>query len=166
MKHYFRVDCAKDNLKSIRDFVKVVLKGSILTDIEINQMMLAVDEICTNLIIHASKNSPTSTIEINICEFPTSILFEIVDKDKNTELKLQDIRLGNNKLEKLENIFEKKQYNLSQYQNPSLQHIIKERKKGGIGLMLVQKIMDSVEIFIENAQQTWRMVKLLQTPAY
>ncbi len=148
MIHYFKVDSAKDNLKSIRNFVKIVLKGSTLNEVEINQMMLAVDEICTNLIIHASKNVLSASIEIKIYESPKSILFEIVDKNKYTDQK---------------NIQDNKQFDLAQYQNPNLQTIIKERKKGGIGLMLVQKIMDSVEILIENAQQTWRMVKLLQT---
>jgi serine/threonine-protein kinase RsbW len=148
MANQFKADCTKENLKSIRDFVKMVLKGSTLSDIEINQMMLAVDEICTNLIIHASNNLPISIIEINIQQTPNSILFEIVDKDKNKSLT------------------ENKQFDLAQYQKPNLQTIIKERKKGGIGLMLVQKIMDSVEILIENAQQTWRMVKLLQTQPY
>ncbi len=153
MANQFKADCTKENLKSIRDFVKMVLKGSTLNDIEINQMMLAVDEICTNLIIHASKNLPISIIEINIHQTPNSILFEIVDKDKNKQL-------TENKQ------FDLAPFDITKYQKPNLQNIIKERKKGGIGLMLVQKIMDSVEILIENAQQTWRMVKLLQTQAY
>lgn len=134
MIHCYKVSCQRDNLKLIREFVDVVLRDLSLSDVEINQMILAVDEVCSNLIIHSHKCNPDSFIEINIQDQNESILFEIIDNDA-------------------------KFFDISKYKNPSLKKIVKERKKGGIGLMLVNKIMDKVEVTSRNSQNIWHLSK-------
>ncbi|MCU0446146.1 MAG: ATP-binding protein [Microscillaceae bacterium] len=136
MIHHYKVSCQRDNLKLIREFVNVVLRNLSLTEIEINQLVLAVDEICANLIIHAHHCNPEESIEINILDFKEKILFEIIDHATN-EL----------------------DFDPNQYQAFNLKKIIKERRKGGLGLMLVNKIMDDVELKSDNSLNIWRLSK-------
>ena len=134
MIHYFKVNCERNNLKLIREFVNVVLRNFSLSDLEINQLVLAVDEVCSNLIIHSQNCNPNNIIEINIQENSEGILFEIIDKTS-------------------------KSFDLTQYTDPNLHNIVKEKRKGGIGLMLVNKIMDKVEVATDNSRNTWRLLK-------
>jgi serine/threonine-protein kinase RsbW len=134
MIHHYKVTCLRDNLKLIREFVNVVLKGLSLSEIERNQLVLAVDEVCANLIIHSHQCDPSTSIEINIMDLKQQVLFEIIDREPNN-------------------------FDISQYQNPNLKKIVKERKKGGLGLLLVNKIMDEVEVKTDNSQNIWRLAK-------
>jgi serine/threonine-protein kinase RsbW len=134
MVHYYKVNCVRDNLRLIREFVTVVLRNLSLSEIEVNQLVLAVDEICSNLIIYSHNCNPEYFLEINIEDKGGEILFEIIDQDANF-------------------------FDISEYQEPKISNIIKERRKGGVGLMLVNRIMDSVEVSVENHQNIWRMTK-------
>ncbi|NJL12191.1 MAG: ATP-binding protein [Microscillaceae bacterium] len=134
MIHYYKASCSRDNLKLIRKFVEAVLFEMPLGDIETNQLILAVDEVCANQIIHTYKCNPTKSIEIVIRDEAPNLVFEIINDEGS-------------------------QFDLTGYQDPSLQNIVKERRKGGIGLMLVHKIMDKVEVDQQETKCTWRLVK-------
>ncbi len=134
MIHYYKVACIRDNLKLIREFVNVVLKKLALSENEINLMVLAVDEICSNLIIYSHQCDPNITIEINIQDKKDGVLFEIVDEDTDT-------------------------FDITSYKEPDLKQIIEDKRKGGMGLMLVNRIMDNVEIKNEDSKKTWKMFK-------
>ncbi|EAY29741.1 ATP-binding protein [Microscilla marina] len=134
MVHYYKVNCVRDNLRLIREFVTVVLRNLSLSEIEVNQLVLAVDEICSNLIIYSHNCNPDYFLEINIEDQAGKILFEIIDQDANF-------------------------FDISEYQEPKISNIIKERRKGGVGLMLVNRIMDTVEVSVEDHQNIWRMTK-------
>jgi serine/threonine-protein kinase RsbW len=136
MIHHYKVSCQRDNLKLIREFVNVVLRNLSLTEIEVNQLVLAVDEVCANLIIHSHHCNPDESIEINILDFKEKILFEIIDR-ASADL----------------------EFDPNQYQAFNLKKIVKERRKGGLGLMLVNKIMDDVEVKSDNALNIWRLSK-------
>jgi serine/threonine-protein kinase RsbW len=45
------------NLKTVRDFVSSTLQGMSIPDPDINMMVLAVDEVCANRILHSPLNS-------------------------------------------------------------------------------------------------------------
>jgi serine/threonine-protein kinase RsbW len=139
MVHYFKVNCLRDNLKLIREFVNVVLRNLSLNEVEINQLILAVDEVCTNVMIHSADSTPENYLEISICDQKDKLLFEIVDKNAPIH------------------------FDPSQYKNPTIKKIVKERRKGGIGLLLVNKIMDNVEVSNDNAQNVWRLTKEIKS---
>jgi serine/threonine-protein kinase RsbW len=134
MSHYYKFFCSRENLKGIRDFVTNVLKTYPLSEIEINQMVLAVDEICSNMIIHSHQCKEDDSIELSIRNQKEGIVFEIIDKGEDL-------------------------FNISGHQDPSISDIVREGKKGGVGLMLVKKIMDNVEVSAENSQHVWRLYK-------
>jgi serine/threonine-protein kinase RsbW len=138
MIYYYKVNCLPKNLKAIRDFVASVLRNIPLSEIEVNQLVLAVDEVCTNLMVHVHQYNPNEFIEISITHFPEAIQFEIIDRTATA-------------------------FDLSQYKFIGLTAIVQERRKGGLGLLLVHKIMDKVEVQQDNAQSTWRLMKSLHS---
>jgi serine/threonine-protein kinase RsbW len=56
MEDKLRVSCSIDNLKEIRSFVNKRLQELSVSELEINMIVLAVDEICANIIIHSNKS--------------------------------------------------------------------------------------------------------------
>ncbi len=136
MSHYYKFFCSRENLKGIRDFVSNVLKNYPLSEIEVNQVVLAVDEICSNMIIHAHQCNEDDFIELNIRNQKEGIVFEIIGKSEEL-------------------------FDLSHYKPPSITEIVQQGKKGGVGLMLVKKIMDDVEVSKENSHNVWRLYKKL-----
>jgi serine/threonine-protein kinase RsbW len=99
-------------------------------------MVLAVDEVCANLIVHADYENNTSEecIVLNILVRKNTIVFEVID-------------------------FKENGFDFSTYKEPKLDDLIKSRRKGGLGLMLVRRIMDDVEFKTTNSLNVCRMVK-------
>lgn len=125
MIHKLKANCSKKQLREIRAFVEKVLKSHAMSDIEAYQLVLAVDEICANLIIHSHQCNADESFEVCInYKDNKEIIFEIVDDGKA--------------------------FALNQYSEPNLKEIIHKKKKGGLGLMLVQRIMDKIEFHKRN----------------
>jgi serine/threonine-protein kinase RsbW len=95
------------------------LQTLMLSDILMNQIVLAVDEICANLIIHANQENPDKFICIAIFSNKEVLKFEITD---------QGIP-----------------FSRSEYREPNIEEHIRIGKKGGVGIALVNRIMDKVE---------------------
>ena len=134
MDYTYSVNCSRTNLKPIRDFVEEALKDFAISDIEKNQLVLAVDEICANLIIHSHQGDSKSVIEIHIQDQEGGILFEIIDQDSDY-------------------------FDPSKYKNDNVLNIMRNRRKGGMGLMLVQRIVDDIEVTKESSKNIWRLYK-------
>ncbi|MCZ6899981.1 MAG: ATP-binding protein, partial [Bacteroidetes bacterium] len=58
MDYRYNCQCSKEKLKKIREFVSEVLHKYNLTEVKINELVLAVDEVCANLIIHSHNCNP------------------------------------------------------------------------------------------------------------
>ncbi len=124
MNFNLKVYCEKTRLKDIRDFVTEKLKAYTRNDLEINQMVLAVDEVCANLIIHSNYCNADEAIYLKVIVENNGVTFEITDEGKK--------------------------FDFTDYKEPSIQEVVTAKKKGGIGLMLVKRIMDKVEFSSEN----------------
>lgn len=107
-----------------------------MSDIEAYQIILAVDEICANLIIHSHQCNEEESFELNI---------DYVD-DKEVKFEIIDEGMA---------------FALNQYSEPNLKDIIKKKKKGGLGLMLVQRIMDGIEFSKKNNKNVCLLWKKL-----
>jgi serine/threonine-protein kinase RsbW len=137
MIHRFKTACQADNLKEIRSFVELTLHKYLQDDSQVNLLVLAVDEICANRAKHSSQtdNRPyTIEIKIELTKHQT-LIFEIIDQGLP--------------------------FDISNYKEPNLLHLIKEKRKGGMGLMLVKRIMDSVEVIPSKSNSIFRMQKNL-----
>lgn len=124
MDDHLKVSCSIDNLKVIRAFVNKRLQELSVPELEINMIVLAVDEICANLIIHSNKENKDQHLEVKIKDENQGVSFEIKDQGEP--------------------------FDLSSYQVPEINDIIQSKRKGGLGLMLVKRIMDKIEFRREN----------------
>lgn len=136
MKTRISVPCLKTNLQRIRQFIVKTLRDKQLPELDIHAMVLAVDEVCANLMIHANKCSPRHSIEVNIdLSDSQKVVFDIIDHSQG--------------------------FDIRQHPEPDLQEIIKNRRKGGLGLMLVKRIMDDIDFEVKDNQAIVRLAKRL-----
>lgn len=135
MVYKFKVSCSKNKLGEIRSFIKRVLDDHQVPEMEKNTIVLAVDEVCANLIIHSHNCNPREQLELKVNINGKSITFDIIDKG-----------IG---------------FNIENYKEPSLNEIVKQKKKGGIGLMLVKRIMDEIEFIEGDKINVYRLHKKL-----
>ena len=136
MKYKFEISCCKDRLQSVRNFVHATLKNYDISEVELNQLILAVDEVCSNLIIHSHHCNEQESLELIIkVQDDSGVTFEICDRGKG--------------------------FNFRKYQEPSLSDIIKSKRKGGVGLLLVRRIMDRIDCDFndETHRNIYRMHK-------
>ena len=54
-------------------------------------------------------------------------------------------------------------YDLRDHKTPQLEEIIKAKRKGGLGLLLVQKIMDKIDFIPDTKGNIIRLVKHLSS---
>jgi len=133
MSNTIEVNCTKKNLKLIRDFVSEYLRALALSDILMNQIVLAVDEICANLIIHANHEDPSKFISLTIKEQQSMLRFEISDRGLA--------------------------FRRSEYKEPNIEEHIRLGKRGGVGIALVNRIMDKVEFISSDNKNTCLLYK-------
>jgi len=136
MKYNLSIKADKKNLKKVRNFLGEVFAKLQVSAIEANQLILVVDEILANLIIHSSKNDPQKNIDLTLTEEGGEITFEIYD-------------------------YNSPYFDLTQHQDANLQELVKQKRKGGMGLTLVKNIMDEVEVSYEDNTNIWRLQKRL-----
>jgi serine/threonine-protein kinase RsbW len=133
MDYKLKVSCSIENLKEIRSFVSKRLEELSVNEIEINMMILAVDEICANLIIHSNNSDTNQYLEVKIIDKDHGISFEIFDKGQS--------------------------FDINNYQAPALDDLIQSKRKGGLGLMLVKRIMDKIEFKKEKEYTVCHLFK-------
>ncbi len=134
MHYQYNIGCSLNNLKGIRDFIRESLKGHGVTDVVLNEIVLAIDEMCSNLMIHAHHCNPEHMLELHI-RVPKKgeLIFEIVDDG---------------------NVFD-----INHFIEPDLDNLVQEKRKGGLGIRLVKSIMDSVEYVHRGGKNVCRLTK-------
>ncbi|MFC6998346.1 ATP-binding protein [Rufibacter roseus] len=125
MTNTLRVSCDRKNLKTIRQFVTDTLAPVPLTEITLNQIILAVDEICANMIIHANQEDSKQFLNLTIKYDDQVMVFELTDNGKAFEQ--------------------------ANYREPNIKENIRQGKKGGVGVALVNRIMDKVEYSVKGS---------------
>lgn len=137
MNYNYKVPCCKDQLQSVRDFVRTTLGNYTISDVEMHQLVLAVDEVCSNLMIHSHQCNPKDNLELRIKIDEESVTFEICDFGQG--------------------------FNFKKYKEPCIKQIIKDKRKGGVGLLLVRRIMDQIDYdFHKKSQRNiYRLYKKL-----
>ena len=133
MNNTIRVSCNKNNLKTVRDFVTQYLGQYALSEIVLNQIVLAVDEISANLIIHSNHEDASKFMELAIERVGAQLLFEISDSGISFER--------------------------SNYKEPDIEEHIRIGKKGGVGIAIVNRIMDKVEFSSQDGHNICRLYK-------
>jgi serine/threonine-protein kinase RsbW len=137
MSRKLRLYCNTNQLVYLREFLDSTLQSTTMDEIEKHQVILAVEEVCANLIIHSHSCNPSSFIEVKAEIFPDQAIFEIYDFGQG--------------------------FNILEYKEPALSHVIKSKRKGGLGIMLVKKIMDKIEFESNGKKNTCRLFKNLKS---
>ncbi len=133
MIHTFQTSCNKSRLREIRSFTENVLREHDMDELEISTVVLAVDEVCANLIIHGHECDDEHELRLEVDVRKDKVVFNIIDKSE--------------------------MFNINQYQTPRLEDIIRMQRKGGLGLILVKKIMDDIRIFPKGDHYVCQLTK-------
>lgn len=140
MKNALRISCSRSNLKVVRDFVTDYLAAYHLADLQLNQIVLAVDEVVANLIIHANAEDESQHLDLVVRVDREILSIEILDQAADS-------------------------YEPANYQEPDLEEFIRQGKKGGVGMTLVNRIMDRVEFTTNGRYNVCRLYKRLAIQA-
>lgn len=137
MTHKLKLYCDTNRLAELRTFLDAILQKTSLTEIEQHQVILAVEEVCSNLIIHSHDCNPIEFIDLEVSLEETLLKFEI-----------RDFGAG---------------FNILEYQEPEISHVVKTKRKGGLGIILVKRIMDKIEFETKNNVNICRLYKNLKS---
>lgn len=134
MKSNYRTTCSLNNLPGIRAFARDVLQQSHAAEEICNDIVLALDEMCSNLMIHGHRCNAGHAIELIIdLDDPAVAILEILDDSAI--------------------------FNITEFQEPDLRDLIHEKRKGGLGIRLVKTIMDEITYFERDGWKVCRLVK-------
>jgi len=137
MNYKQKVGCNIENLKGVRDFIRAALKKHGVPDLQISELVLALDEMCSNLMIHSHRCNAEELFEISIIlKKGNPIVFEIID-DGST-------------------------FDINQFSEPDLGNLVHEKRKGGLGIRLVKSIMDKIEYQNRDGKNVCRLTKNIQ----
>lgn len=134
MIYRITISCSKERLKDIRLFVRESLQNHGLDDVQISAMVLAIDEMSANLIIHGHACNPDEYFDIIIeIQKGKGVFFRIFDDGAT--------------------------FDINSYQAPQLDDLIKRQRKGGVGLILVKKIMDEIKLDSKSGKTCYELYK-------
>ncbi|KUO63339.1 serine/threonine protein kinase [bacterium BRH_c32] len=129
------VKSSTDNLSVIRDFIKNTALSLGYSNAAIGNIILAVDEACTNIIKHAYKYSPTGDIQIELNRIANKFIITILDSGIEFDPNL--------------------------IPEPDIKEYYKQRRIGGLGMYLMKKMMDEVVYTKNKNKNQVKMVKYL-----
>ncbi len=116
---FLHVAATTDQLSTIRAFVRTHVALAGFSELDTNNIVLAVDEACANLIQHAYGNDASKNIDLRIIVRPSEINVEIMDTSKP---------------------FDPKKANL-----PDMRRYFEEHRHHGLGILLMTRVMDGIE---------------------
>ena len=129
--------CKLSNLQIVRECVRSHLENEEMTTIDKGHIVLAIDEVCANLIIHSNKSDETKKIflELTFVRTPRGVAVEIIEKGIP--------------------------FDYLKYQEPNILDLKNNKANGKMGMMLVRRIMDKIEYFQRDNHNICRLFKSL-----
>ncbi len=124
-------------LSEVRQFVDENAINFGFDEKEVSEIILAVDEACTNVIKHAYKGDPNYEFEVRIVAGGTE--FQIVVRDWGAGFKPEEVPV------------------------PNIREKAGRHKAGGLGIFLMRKLMDTVEYQGREAANEVRLIRYLKS---
>ena len=118
-KFRLKIPSVTENLHLIRDFTIKIAQKAGFDDERQEQIALAVDEACTNVIKHAHNFNARRLIDILISVDAKKIQITITDKGRG--------------------------FNINEVKDPDLKKYAQESRHGGLGIYLIKTLMDDVQ---------------------
>ncbi len=129
------VAASTGNLASVREFVAARARDHGFGQIDTEEIRLAVDEAMTNVIKHAYGYDDSKKIYISVGSDADSFWVAIQDNGHA--------------------------FDIAAYKTPDVPERVKQRKKGGVGVYLIKRLMDKVEYSTQNEHNEIKMIKKL-----
>ena len=107
------------HLEEVRGFVATYAREARLSEKEVGQLQMAVDEACANIIEHAYGGEADHEIDVAVIVEPTRFVVRI--RDEGAPFKTEA------------------------YTAPDIQQLVRHRRGGGLGVHLMRRLMDRVE---------------------
>jgi serine/threonine-protein kinase RsbW len=114
-----KVTSRTENLSVVREFIQSTAEKAGLNPGVIEDVMLAVDEACTNIIKHAYKSFPDGEILLKLNFSDHKLTIAIIDYGSS--------------------------FNPDKVPDPDLQKYYKQHRVGGLGMYLMKTLMDEVK---------------------
>lgn len=124
-------------LSDVREFVRQHSISHGFREKEIGEIELAVDEAFTNIIKHAYGGRSDSNVRIRLGFSPDRLSISLFDTGFS--------------------------FNPDSYTEPNIQTLAHKKKKGGMGVFLINKLMDNVEYKQSDDGNEIRMTKRLSS---
>lgn len=128
-----KIHASTGSLADVREFVSVYARNHSFSEKQINDIRLAVDEACTNVIKHAYNYDEKGQLLIQLSFHPNSLTITITDQGRG--------------------------FNFNSYKKPDLKERIKNKKRGGMGIYLIRNLMDEVSYYSDPGQNILTMKK-------
>lgn len=123
-------------LSKVRNFIQKIAYKNHFSNKVINAVKLAVEEVCSNIIRHGYQNKDEGSIQIEIIISKTSITVIIIDQGQT--------------------------YDPKQVKDPDLLKYVEIGKVGGLGIMMVRKLMDEIDYLVTSRGNEFRLTKYKQ----
>jgi len=135
MKPSITVPCETKNLAYIREFLENQMESwAIHDEVFTNQLILAVDEACSNSIIHGNKNDPSHTLTIEAWKDSDNIHIDLYDHHSPA-------------------------FDLKSHKADEICVKFERRDCGGLGVLLIQRIMDQIDIMNNSECCVYKFTK-------
>jgi serine/threonine-protein kinase RsbW len=139
MKRYtLQVPADLSNLEIIADFVASSLDPSGISDGVVYDIQLAVDEICSNIMLYGYRGSP-GAISLDCTVGDHAIRLEITDEGMP--------------------------FNPLTVPDPDIDADLDHREAGGLGIYFVKTIMDELEYEFRDGRNVLTITKMVNAPA-
>lgn len=122
----------------IRGFVNSAARQFGFPEGDVSKIELAVDEACSNVMRHAYDDDSTRSLDVAV--ETDGVLFRIVIDDNG------------------------KSYNILTHQLPDQREYLTDHRRGGLGIMLIRKLMDDVYYLPLHGRNRLILEKALPAP--
>lgn len=122
-------------LDSIRQYIRSHAIDSGLSKKQIDNIILAVDEACANLIRYNMDFDQNKTIQIDVLDSKLNFTVEISDSGKP--------------------------FNPLENPDPNMKQYFKEFKKGGLGIKIMKNVVDKIEYIKKDSANKRNSLKLI-----
>lgn len=127
------VQASTKQLAEVRNFVAKYAKEFGFNKQDVADIQLAVDEAYTNIIKHAYQHDEQKKVDIELGYNSNVFWVSLMDTGDA--------------------------FDPSSYSKPDVRQKIKEKKRGGVGVYLIRKLMDDVQYHTEGSVNKIRMTK-------
>lgn len=134
-KYSISVQASTEHLAEVRNFVAKHAREFGFKKQDVADIRLAVDEAYTNIIKHAYKNDGNKSVDIELGYNSDTFWITLMDTGDA--------------------------FDPRNYSKPDVRQKIKEKKRGGVGVYLIRKLMDDVEYNTKGSVNEIRMTKKL-----